>query len=82
MSEIKSQFVDISKINFSSTVFPTAADQTLWSSLSDKQRLAIIERDEEAAFHSGVAPPETKEEILARVRAEKLFWSDYWLLNV
>jgi len=51
-------------------VFPTAEDQVLWNNLSDEQRLAIIEREEETAYKSGVAPCESKDEILARVRLE------------
>ncbi len=69
MTETKT--IDISNIKFHSTVFPTAEDRELWNRLTDEQRLAIIERDEEEAFQSGVAPHESKEEILARVRAEK-----------
>jgi hypothetical protein len=68
MSDIKT--VDISKIKFNSNVFPTAEDQVLWNNLSDEQRLAIIEREEETAFQSGAAPCESKDEILARVRLE------------
>ena len=66
MNKIKTK--DISNIQFTSTVFPTAEDQALWNSLSNEQRLAIIEREEEIAFQSGVAPHESKDEILARVR--------------
>jgi len=60
----------IAKIKFTSTVFPTPADQALWNSLTPAQRLAVLERDEEAGFCSGVARKATMEEILAEARAE------------
>ncbi len=60
---------DISKIAFSSRVFPTADDMALWESLSAAEQRAIVERDEEAGFRSGAADPETLEDRLARVRA-------------
>jgi hypothetical protein len=46
---------DISKINFSSRVFPAAEDMALWDSLSPAEQRAVIERDEEAGFQSGIA---------------------------
>ncbi len=63
--------IDLTKIKLSFTVFLTADDLALWKSLSGQERLALIERDEEKAFQSGIAPPVSKEELIARVRAEK-----------
>jgi hypothetical protein len=60
---------DISKIEFSSRVFPAAEDMALWDSLSPAEQRAVIERDEEAGFHSGIAEPETLKQRLQRVRA-------------
>ena len=62
---------DISDLKFSSTVFPTAEDIALWESLSDDERLAIIERDEQAAVDGGIAEKTTLRQLLAEVRAEK-----------
>lgn len=69
MSDTKT--VDISGIRFSSTVFPTAEDQVLWDSLTHEQRLAILVRDEEEGFRSGVAKASSAQEILAEVLAER-----------
>ena len=62
--------IDIEDIKFSSTVHPTAEDRALWESLSDEQRVAIIERDEQAGFDSGVADKASLQEILTETRAE------------
>ena len=62
--------VDISGVEFSSTVFPTPEDRALWESLTPAQRLAIVERDEEAGFRSGVAANASMREILTEVLAE------------
>jgi hypothetical protein len=69
MSDTKD--VDISGIRFSSTAFPTAEDRALWESLTPEQRLAILERDEEEGFRSGVAEPLSAREVLAKVLAER-----------
>jgi len=68
MSDAKT--VNISGIKFSSTAFPTPADKALWESLTPTQRLAIVERDEQAGFRSGVARNASMQEILAELRAE------------
>ena len=60
--------VDISGIRFSSTVFPTAEDKKLWGSLTPAQRLAVIERDEDAGARSGMAQDASLDEIMAGVR--------------
>ncbi len=61
---------DIDDIRFSSTVFPSAEDLALWESLSNEERLAVIARDEQVAFESGVAEKSAMFEILAETRAE------------
>lgn len=55
---------------FTSQAFPTAEDMALWDSLDAATQRAIVIRDEQEGFDSGVAPTETLEERLARVRAE------------
>jgi hypothetical protein len=64
--------ININNIKLSSTVFPTAEDMALWQSLSEEERLAIIERDEQEAYQSGIAPHVSKDELIARVRTEKV----------
>jgi hypothetical protein len=61
---------DISAIKFVSSAFPTREDKALWESLTPAQRLAVIERDEEAGFRSGVAKKASLKEMLAEIRAE------------
>lgn len=62
--------LDVSHIRFTSTVFPTEADMKLWDSLSPEEQRAVVQRDLDEAEASGVAPHETVEELLARVRAK------------
>ncbi len=62
--------IDVAKIKFSSTVFPTAEDRKLWDALSPEEQQAVIIAAEEKGFQSGVAPAESVAERLARVRAE------------
>jgi hypothetical protein len=68
MSDAKE--LDISAIKFASSVFPTREDRALWDSLTPAQRLAIVERDEEAGFKSGVAQKASLHDMLAEIRAE------------
>jgi hypothetical protein len=68
MSDTKT--IDVSNVAFASTAFPTPEDRALWESLSPAERLAVIERDEESGFKSGVARKASLREILAEVRAE------------
>lgn len=68
MSDTKQ--TDVSKVRFSSKVFPSAADMALWESLSDAEKRAVVKRDEEAGYQSGLAKPESLEARLARVRAD------------
>ena len=68
MSDTKAMAME--DIKLSSTVFPTGEDIALWQSLSDDQRRAIIERDEQAALDSGIADKASLHEILTETRAE------------
>lgn len=68
MSDVKEP--DASSVEFSSTVFPSREDKALWEVLSPAERLALIERDEEAGFQSGVAQHASMHELLAEVYAE------------
>ena len=68
MNEAKD--IDISEIKFSSTVFPSEEDMKLWSELSAEEQRAVIARDLEAAEASGIAPVETAQQIIERVRAQ------------
>jgi hypothetical protein len=60
--------IDISRIVFSSTVFPTTEDRALWERLDAAQRLAVLRRDEQAGFESGVAENTSMEEVLHSAR--------------
>jgi hypothetical protein len=62
--------IDISEINFTSTVFPTDADKMLWESLNPEQKLAVLRRDEQAAFESGVADHISMPDLLAEARRD------------
>lgn len=68
MAETKT--IDVSHIRFTSTVFPTDGDMKLWDSLSAEQQRAVVRRDLDEAEASGVAEPESAEEVMQRVRAE------------
>ena len=68
MNETK--MIDISHIRFTSTVFPTDEDMRLWDSLSAEERRAVVRRDLDEAEASGIAEPETIEQVIERVRAE------------
>ena len=68
MSDTKT--IDVSHIRFSSTVFPTDEDMRLWDSLSPEEQRAVIERDLDEAERSGIAKPESMDQVIARVRAE------------
>ena len=62
--------IDISHIQFTSTVFPTDEDMKLWASLSPEEQRAVLQRELEKGEASGVAEPETIEQMLQRVRSE------------
>lgn len=68
MSETKA--IDISHVKFTSTVFPTEEDMRLWDSLSAAEQRAVVRRDLDEGEASGVAEPETVDQVLERVRAE------------
>ena len=62
--------VDVSHIQFSSTVFPTDEDMKLWHSLSPDEQRAVIQRELDEGEASGIAEPESMERLMQRVRAE------------
>ncbi len=62
---------DINGLRFSSIAQPTADDIALWDSLSDEERATIIERDEQAAFESGVAEEASLRDIVSEARGER-----------
>ena len=55
-------------VRFTSTVFPTRKDMATWEKLSPAEKRAIIARDLDAGEASGLAEPETVEQVLRRVR--------------
>jgi hypothetical protein len=62
--------IDISRIRFSSTVFPSADDIALWDSLSAGEQRAVIARELAEAEAGGLAPKQTMAEIIAEARTE------------
>ena len=60
--------LNISRLTFTSAVFPTADDIALWDSLSDSEKYALIMADEAQGFESGYAEDESLEARLNRVR--------------
>lgn len=60
---------DVSKIAFTSDVFPSGEDMKLWHSLSPEEQEAYIVHAEEEGFQSGPAPDESLSQRLARVRS-------------
>lgn len=68
MSKIET--VDISKIKFSSTVFPTPEDMAVWESLTPEQRKAVEMREIQEGKASGLAEPCTMADIIAEAKAE------------
>lgn len=61
--------LDVSRIRFTSTVFPSDADMSLWDSLSVEEQRAVVERDLDDAEASGIAPAESGDRVIERVRA-------------
>jgi predicted Fe-S protein YdhL (DUF1289 family) len=70
MSIMPETKIDISNVQFSSTVFPTDEDMKLWHSLSPEEQRAVIRRALDEGEASGTAAPESMEEMMQRVRAE------------
>lgn len=68
MAETK--MIDVSHIRFTSTAFPTGEDMRLWNSLTAEEQRAVVRRALDEGEASGVAEPESAEEIIRRVRAE------------
>lgn len=67
MSETKK--IDGTNVTFSSTACPSEEDMALWNSLSAEQQRALVRRDLDEAEASGVAEPETADQVIRRVRA-------------
>ena len=68
MSDIET--VDISKIQFTSTVFPTPEDMKLWESLTPEQRKTVELRDVKEGYASGLAKPCTMADVIAEAQAD------------
>ncbi len=66
----KAKTIDVSRLQFVSKAFPTEADMKLWNSLDPAEQRVIIAQSEQAGFDSGIAPDESLEQRLKRVRAE------------
>ena len=60
--------IDISHVKFTSAAEPTAEDMKLWDTLSNDEKIAVIDRDLAEAEASGIAEPETMAERIERVR--------------
>ena len=65
----KTQTIDVSTVSLSSLVFPTKHDMAVWNELTPAQREAFIVETEARGAKSGIAPEESLEARLARVRA-------------
>ena len=59
---------DVSHAKFSCTVNPSEDDVHLWSSLSDEEKEAVIDRELAQAEESGIADPEDMASRIERVR--------------
>lgn len=59
--------MDISSINFSSTVFPTDEDMAVWNSLTPEQQRAIIMRKVEKGLSGAPTSKASKSELMAEV---------------
>jgi len=66
----ETETIDVSHIEFTSTVYPTEEDMKLWYSLSAAEQRAVIYRDVEAALKSGIAEKQSMAEIITEARAE------------
>ena len=67
----KVEAVDISKIKFTSTVFPTPEDMELWESLTPEQRKAVEIRDVKEGYASaGLADACTMAGAIAEAQSE------------
>ena len=65
MSEVKETIL----MSARQKAFPTEAEIAEWNRLSDAEKLAIVEANEEAAFQSGTDPKMTAAEHIAKARA-------------
>ncbi|MEM9572938.1 MAG: hypothetical protein AAF996_15845 [Pseudomonadota bacterium] len=60
--------IDVSHVKFSSTAMPSEEDIALWESLSDAEKIAVLDRELAEAEASGIAQPETMAHRIERVR--------------
>ena len=63
--------IDVSNVHFSSTIFPTDEDMELWHSLSPEEQRAVIRRELDEGEASGIAAPESMEQVIQRVRSRR-----------
>jgi len=66
----QTEAIDVSHIEFTSTVYPTEKDMELWHSLSAAEQRAVIMRDVEEALKSGIAEKQSMAEVIAEARTE------------
>jgi len=66
----ETEAIDVSHIQFTSTVYPTENDMKLWHSLSAEEQHAVIMRDVEEALKSGIAEEQSMAEVIAEAREE------------
>ncbi len=59
--------IDVSKIKFTSTVFPTDEDMKLWNSLSPAEQQAVVMADVEKGLQGPSASKSSKAEIMREV---------------
>lgn len=63
--------IDITKLEFSSSAFPSEADLKLWNSLTPQQQHERQLFELQKAKDSGVAPAETFAERLVRLKKQR-----------
>lgn len=62
--------IDVSRIKFTSTVYPTDEDMALWESLSPAEQHAVIMRDVATGLKGSPASKASKAEIMGEVLDE------------
>lgn len=62
--------IDVSHIQFTSTVFPTKDDIKLWDSLSSAEQWAVTMHRLNSKEANTISPSEPMEKLIARVRAK------------
>ncbi len=59
---------DLSKVAFSSTVFPTSVDMELWDSLTSEEQRAVVVDSLDKAEASGIAKNSSMHDLIALAR--------------